>query len=701
MAKKQTSLTTTQLTNEVAVAIHTTVRRRTPSSLLTDAKEYSDTNLSDRGKVTALARKLRSNEGICASVADLLCDFAATQGMFYSDNVELKDALNKVADLINSRSISPTKNFIQTSSGLRSIIRKIIDSYITDGDAVFTVNWKSGIQAGEETYVAPADIKVFDSITLQEDEALAALGFEVLYLKLSDAVKDKITKPKTDADKELVKRLPKEWVANIKAKKDILLSPDTTYHIKRNGKDYKAWGESLFQKAFTAVANKRRIQGVEEAVLDGLINRFTIIKIGLADKEKNPAYHVPSKARIQAAVSAFTDLKRANAIVWPGPDIDVLDIGPKSEMLDFSVNYRQADQDILRALHVSPMLIDGTAVNQSQNWVAFLSTEVGIDYLRHEIENIFTSIGRDFAIANGMEDYQYLYYKFDNQLLRNPEVFYNFAIKMYELGAISTKTVLNMMGYSFENELNEKQRANDAKEHEIFINKSIPYQGNAPAQAGGNQEAATTKDEAPEEKAALLYDREAFRDMYKKDFTALKQAVNTMLNSVSKTSSKKTKDSIKDVIDSIINSYFTNTEGLLSVHISYLFNFMTKGNPSVRHKLNEITVSQLAYWEKFRDSFIEKFNECYSTFDAKGMMHCFDSNMNRLGLYSTQTYDNVSTLTRLLMAQAEGRTSVKIKCKNSTSCSKALESHGLEMSIEDAINKLPFHPNCTCDFDIL
>jgi len=464
------------------IAVHSVVNRRTSSNLLSDVNDYSDSTLDDRNAVVALARRLRKSEGICGSVADLWTDFAVTRGKFYSDNIKLKELLNRWADFVNS----PTENIkgvIFPVPGLRTVVRKIFDDYITDGDSVFTLNWKKGVKMDEnidkKPLFLPVTIRSIDTTMLKIDEELAKFGVEQIILELSSDIKKKLTKPESDADKFLAKSVPKEWISKINNKEDIILDPKVTYHVSRNGKDYRAWGESIFTKAFTAIANKRRIQAVDAATIDGLINRFTIFKIGLEDKEKNPAYHIPSAGRVQALINIITDPKRANAAVWPGPDLTVLDIGPDGKILEFTDKYKQADIDILRALHTSPLLIDGTAGSSTaKDFMSMLGTEVGLDYIRCELEKIFTIIGKEVAFNNKLK-YKVINYEFDGQLLKDEKRVRNFALKLYELGAISIETFVDKMGYDFSVERNLKEKEIEDGLDEIFINRNIPgFTGN-------------------------------------------------------------------------------------------------------------------------------------------------------------------------------------------------------------------------------
>ena len=464
------------------VAIHSVVNRRTSSVYLTQVKDYSDANLQDRTKIVQLSRDLRSKEGICSTVADLLVDFGATKGKFYCDNEELQTLLNRWAEFVNLEPQKITNRKVNTVPGLREVTRKIIDRYITDGDAVFTLFWDSNVRMDvlldkKKGYTLPVSINILDSLSLEIDEDLAKLGFELIELKLDDDLKKKIKEPKTKQDKEAIKSLPKEWVKAVRNGDKIYLDPAVTYHIKRNSRDFSPWGEPLFLKAFTAIANKRRLQAVDEATIDGLINRFTVFKLGLPDKEKNTVYHVPSPARVQQLVEILTNPKRANAIVWPGPDLEIDDIGPDGKILEFVDKYKQADLDIIRALHIPLFLIDGST--PVKDWSIFLSTEIGLDAIRDAIEKIYTNIAKDIAIANEFK-YSILKYKFETQIFQDERRIRNFALKVYELGGISTETFVNIMGYDFNIEKLRKEKELESGVHEVFVNRSLPFQGRPP-----------------------------------------------------------------------------------------------------------------------------------------------------------------------------------------------------------------------------
>lgn len=684
------------------VAIHTVVNSRTSTGILDKVQDLQNPDLENREKLVDLSRKLRLAEGVCGSVADLLVDFAITKGSFYSDNPELKDILNKWAGFINSvPDLSTVTGVILPTSGLRALSRKIFDDYIVDGDAVFSLFWASGVKMditgdGDALFL-PTSAKVIDTMTLLIDPELAQLGVEQITLVLSDAVKGRITDPKSDADKFLKENIPPEWLKSINSGEDIILNPNVTYHLKRNAKDYKPWGQGYFVKAFSAVAAKRRLQAVDDATIDGLINRFTIFKLGLEDREKNPAYHIPSAARVAALVNILTSQKRSNAAVWPGPDLDVIDIGPDGKILDMDGKFKQADKDILRSLHVSPMLIDGTSTGQSaDDFLSFLATEVGLDAVRSELEAAFSSIGKEIALANNIE-YEQLYYKFETLMLKDQERVRNFALKVFELGGISVETFVKTMGYDFKTERNLKETEDSDGTKELFINENVPgFTGVAPDGTKEGEDPDSTKegrppgpDDTTEAKLKAegnpLDEVTLYYTLYKSTFDKIKKDMQR--------SHELVPSEFGLVHMSLVNG-LAQFRMLVDTQLRATYRRASGG------KVNKDLKSLFKWNANFIDNFHVDLREEIdkNPSDFLSVLNS-DATSYRIYLYATESARKAFWVGTITKARVQRKTKATWKCNNQDS--KCVENHDKSFDLDFLVDNFPGHPNCNCTLDFV
>jgi len=671
------------------IAVHTNVNRRTSTNVLENVNDLQNPDLEDRLKMVDLCRKLRQSEGICGSVADLLVDFGITRGSFYSDNTELKSILNKWAAFVNSTvELSKYKGLVFPTPGLRALSRKIFDDYVVDGDSIFTLYWQNGVKMsidGDALFL-PTSIRVLDTLALEIDPDLARFGVERITLKLDDKVIERITKPENEADKFLKDNLPKEWLKFIAAGDDIVLDPNVTFHVSRNDKDYEAWGQSYFIKAFSAVAAKRRLQAVDDATIDGLINRFTIFKLGLEDREKNPAYHIPSSARVAALVNILTDPKRSNAAVWPGPDLDYIDIGPDGKVLEFDQKYKQADKDILRSLHVSPLLIDGTTTGAAaDDFISFLSTEVGLDAVRSELEATFGIIGREIAIANNLQ-YEELYYRFDTQLLNDQERVKNFAIKVFELGGLSVETFVKTMGYNFDTEKQLKEQEESDGTTELFVNPNIPgFTGVAPTGTpeGDDPEQPADKDgrpkNEPEEAAQNPLDNVTlYYSTYRQTFDRIKHDIELKY--------KLRPDDIGSMQMTLVSG-FSQFRMLVEAQLRDIYSKESGGN--VTADLQAL----IAWNDKYIDNFYTQLRDELSSNPAE-IAKIFESNEYRVYLYATESYRKATWVGRITRARLEGFSRGIWVCKNEDS--PCFINDGIAFDFEYLVENFPGHPNCEC-----
>jgi len=675
------------------VAIHSVVNSRTSTNVLDNVNDLQNPDLQNRAKVIDLARKLRMAEGICGSVADLLTDFAITRGAFYSDNPELKAALNRWATFVNSTSeLTKHKGMVFPVPGLRALSRKIFDDYIVDGDAVFTLFWQNGVKmdpAGDgDALFLPTSMKVIDSTTLNIDPDLAKFGVERLTLVINDQVKKRILEPETEADKYLRDNIPKEWIKQINAGEDIVLDPNVTFHLKRNAKDYQPWGQSYFVKAFGAVAAKRRLQAVDDATIDGLINRFTIFKLGLADREKNPAYHIPSTSRVNALVNILTNQKRSNAAVWPGPDLDVIDIGPDGKILEFDQKYKQADTDILRALHVSSLLIDGsTSGAAADDFISFLSTEVGLDAIRSELELTFTLIAKEIAVANNLE-YTNLYYKFETQLLKDQERVKNFALKVFELGGISVETFVSTMGYDFAAEKDLKETEDTDGTKELFVNENVPgFTGVQPDGIKEGEDPDTTKEgrpaNEPSEASAGTDNVATYFSMYKKTFDKIGADMSLR--------QKLNPDDFDFAMMSLVGG-FSHFRMLVRSQLAETYRVESGGN----------ITEDLQVLYAWNDIYIDNFyNDLKTdiTANSDNFMDILRASEYRVFMYATESYKKATWVGRIAKARVVGFTQGTWKCTSTTS--KCIQNHGQSFDLNYLVQNFPGHPNCKCEIEFV
>lgn len=675
------------------VAIHSVVNSRTSTNVLDNVSDLQNPDLQNRAKVVDLSRKLRQAEGICGSVADLLTDFAITRGSFYSDNVELKQILNKWANFINSApELAKHKGMVFPVPGIRALSRKIFDDFLVDGDSVFTLFWQKGVKmdpAGDgDALFLPISIKVIDTTTLDIDADLARFGVERLTLIINDQVKKRILEPESDADKFLRDNIPKEWIKQISAGEDIVLDPNVTFHIKRNAKDYQPWGQSYFVKAFGAVAAKRRLQAVDDATIDGLINRFTIFKLGLADREKNPAYHIPSSARVNALVSILTNQKRSNAAVWPGPDLDVIDIGPDGKILEFDQKYKQADTDILRALHVAPILIDGSTAGQvADDFISFLSTEVGLDAVRSELEAIFTIIGKEIALANNLE-FENLYYKFETQLLKDQERVKNFAIKVFELGGISVETFVETMGYNFEAEKQLKETEDTDGTKDLFRNENVPgFTGVAPSGIKEGEDPDVIKEGRPPGKptdtAASQNNVTIYYSLYRKTFDKIgaDMSLRHDLNP----------DDFDFAMMSLVSG-FNHFRMLVRSQLSETYRVESGGN----------ITEDLQVLYAWNDHYINHFYESLKaeiTASPSDFMLILKDNEYRVFLYAAESFRKATWVGRIAKARIKGHEKGMWKCTSENS--KCIENHGQSFDLNYLVQNFPGHPGCKCEIEFV
>lgn len=456
----------------VSLAVDYSNRRKTSVQyLLKEVQELSKTSVNGMGdwktskdQEITLARKLVEVEELCGTVLDRLIAFTITNGNI--ENVKDKKALsllNKWKESVGALSSSKsTTASIGKPFGLYSVFESILERLYTDGDAFITEIWEDSVSIDGDYYILPVKVNVQDTLLVEinQEEYFKNGGAEQAYLRIQNqglpSKKDKI--PLFSSEIKPVGQF--------------------TTHLKLRPKTYWPWGTSYFKRAFSPIAEKKRLEALEVSTVEGMINRITILLAGKIDSQTESGIIAPHRLAVLERLIAQPKVN--NLILWPGDDLDVKDIQPDTQILTYEKKYESVNEKILSALGFPRVLIDGEG-SSTENWQKFLGLisyldKIRLGYLVPWLNRVLKNICERNGFSGETPRFSFSRLKlYDLRELLN-------AVKVYyDRGLMSELTALTSGDLDFEVEFRRREVENKTGILEKFNGpKGLPFSKNSP-----------------------------------------------------------------------------------------------------------------------------------------------------------------------------------------------------------------------------
>ena len=444
---------------EIDIAAVLPTNLKSAEDYLEDIDDYDDTGKT-RMNTIDLARKAAKYEGVISSTIEALTEIPTLGGWYlHETNEELYKLLVYWLENVNGfgyEDINDNIDFITSvvgNSGIEQLALQILRGLYVDGDTVLTESWENiqvPVIKGAKRNL-PTRFTQHDVTALTINETLAKLGKEVIYAEL-DTTLVGIIKDNDSSSKDneaILKNIPedvKKSIINGESEGKYQLPSLLTSHFSRKTNMYSAWGSSYIEKAFPAIAYKRRLRALDNATIDGLIQRVWIVKIGVDDRDSE--LHIPEPDRVQLAVSRLSSLSTQNFLVWGGPDIAVEELGSSdNNILSFDSRYKSADEDMSLALGFPRSLIDGSGSAGSANldFSLFVKTVSQMERYQLMIKRWIEKKMRQIAVENNYKD-SFPKFFWSNKIMTSPERAKNIYTKLHEDGTMGVRWMLNRMG---------------------------------------------------------------------------------------------------------------------------------------------------------------------------------------------------------------------------------------------------------------
>lgn len=484
------------LTND-GLAVGAVIPRGSKTAIryLENSREYNQRDAGIHRQIQ-LSNQMYHWEGIVGTTIDLFVDFSITD--FSLEGVPNGSRERAILEYFL---FNVNKDNHNMEKGMRSFLKEVSDDYYLAGNSFIFKSYSqvSGSEIpdkrirGTRGWRLPMNLYLLNPLYIEIPEAAIIVGNKQIWFKLDETNVEIIRQdPEGPQAKAILEGLPQEMQNQLIEEGKILLPPELVDHIKRKSKGYLAWGRPYLSKAFGAFARKKKLEALDEATIDGLINRITVFKVGMPNPKDENDWRTWSKTRQQAFSAHLRGLNPSNLLVW-GPDIDVIDVGPKDSLLGFDQRYAQVDRDILKALGIPTVLIsgEGASADRSENvWVSISGLLEKLQNSRDQFQVWLEGVLWDILKVNELPTNNKPVIRWTRMNLRNEKELRDFVLALYDRGILPIETTVKEAKYDWEvikaQRLTEIKEKIDGKKYaDVFTRRDLPFSGSGGAPGAG------------------------------------------------------------------------------------------------------------------------------------------------------------------------------------------------------------------------
>lgn len=445
---------------------------------------------TDHRDIIKTCQSLYKRIGLIRNLIDLMADFASegieiqhpnkAQEKFYQAWASKVDLAGRCHDFMKlllrdgnvivykklAKLTKPVmREMIKSISQNRNLAQEDVIKLLKEKDNIFKFNipWKY-------TFLSPTIAKKLGG-DLEKFYGTSRIGIEIDN-KLLNAIKN----PKTDAEKELISKLPLEIrnLANSKTSIRVVpLNMDRTFvaHYKKD--DWDEWATPFLFGIFEDIIFKQKMRQADIAALDGVINVIRLWKLGKSDKDVLPTSN---------AVNKLLGILENNVgggvmdIVWDDM-IDMEAYYPPVDKILGDVKYKSVNSDIVKGLGIPDALVGGSDSNTRNAQSAFVQLKTlmqRLEYVRGVCLSWVTQELRDVSKAMGFRKPPLVI--FGNMSLRDEQAEKKLLISLLDRNIISTETLLNNFGRDFMIELERMKSEEEQRNlHKPVFEKANPF----------------------------------------------------------------------------------------------------------------------------------------------------------------------------------------------------------------------------------
>tara|TARA_Y100000592_G_scaffold100659_1_gene181797 strand:- start:967 stop:3165 length:2199 start_codon:yes stop_codon:yes gene_type:complete len=321
--------------------------------------------------------------------------------------------------------------------------------------------------------VIPCGYSFLNPLTLEvAGGELAQFAGEQAYgLKLTGALRSKITAPKNDLEKALIEKLPKELVEAVTKGINVLPldnSKISSFSYKKD--DWDVWASPMLECILDDLTLLEKMKLADLAALDGAISQIRIWRLGDLDKGILPT---------DAAIQKLADILLSNPgggafdLIW-GPELTFEEVTTSVHNFLGGTKYEPILDSIFSGLGVPPTLTGSSRVGgASNNFISLQTLVQRLEYGRQQVTKFWQAELELLRQSMGWSKAPSV--QFDHMILKDEAAEKALLIQLLDRNLISEELVVEMFGAVPELENSRKRRERKERESGKRAPKSGPY----------------------------------------------------------------------------------------------------------------------------------------------------------------------------------------------------------------------------------
>jgi len=366
-------------------------------------------------------------------------------------------------------------------------------------------------------------------------------------------------------------------------------------------------------------------------------------------------------------------------LVWAGPDVQVLDVSPKAEILGFDKRYESADDAISAALSLPRLLIDGrSSGTSSRDWSVFLSTIEKLHVVRNEMATVASSWFQAIATENKFKN-EVPEAQFTQIHLKDDRTLKNLVIKAFEDTLLSRRDAIRDLGYDpdqvIENLLREKEEGLndliDPPRLSFTVDRKGDTQKSPEPGRPGDDERLKTDQERPE--ASL--DTDAWAEALVVSYLPIAQQLNEIEPQARMAVFREAFSNLQKISETLLAMSFDMDRG-------------KESQPQNLWRMRLIAWHQM-YFMRFRDQLWAMIADA----DDVDRPELLEKQLGRIRLYATEGQKKARLAAQLERRSGEGYVGGVWRTVDDC-CDECRSRDGRWFSFEDLFEGWPAHVNC-------
>ena len=283
-----------------------------------------------------------------------------------------------------------------------------------------------------------------------------------------------INSPKDQYQRELVAKLPPEFIEAAKQRKKVVpIDPDKVFVSYYKKDDWEDWGTPFLYAVLDDIMLKDKMRQADIAALDGVINVIRLWKLGKSDKQI-----LPTKGAVNKLLAILENNVGGGCmdIVWD----DMIDLQveyPPTDKILGAEKYGSVNTDIVRGLGVPDSLLGGSDLSTRNAQTAFVQLKTLVQRLEYVRSKALDWINNELKLVADAMGFKTLpTVVFGTMSLRDEAAEKALVIQLLDRGVVSVETVHRAFGVDYLIELEHLREEEQLRVGEKpIIERAGPY----------------------------------------------------------------------------------------------------------------------------------------------------------------------------------------------------------------------------------